>query len=341
MSKTGRMIADMNRRNALRLMALTGAAGVFAPALPGRGAAAQTPEAPKGRIIVGVSQEPTTLNPLMPRNEVDDNLLYAIFDPLFVTGADGTISPHLALEVPSQENGGISEDGLEWRIRLRDDVKWHDGTPSPPRGCHVHHRADHRPGVSGVADGGAPAGARHHRGVSPTEITWRMERPFSPYLSFLSETFITPRHAFKGVADPNEAPFNSAPIGTGPFRFANRTADDHIELRANTDYFGDPDVTDRLHSGYIPTQSGRGQNNAQFRNAEVDALLEKGAEIFDPEARREIYFRVQEIVREELPFLPIFSGNDIRGWKKDIQGVTPNPNNRAEAWDANAWFRAE
>ena len=32
-------------------------------------------------------------------------------------------------EVPSQENGGISEDGLTWTLRLREDVTWSDGKP--------------------------------------------------------------------------------------------------------------------------------------------------------------------------------------------------------------------
>ena len=39
------------------------------------------------------------------------------------------INLELAAEVPSIENGGISEDGLTITIPLRDDVLWTDGTP--------------------------------------------------------------------------------------------------------------------------------------------------------------------------------------------------------------------
>jgi peptide/nickel transport system substrate-binding protein len=35
----------------------------------------------------------------------------------------------LAAEVPSLENGGLSEDGTTITIKLRDDVAWSDGTP--------------------------------------------------------------------------------------------------------------------------------------------------------------------------------------------------------------------
>jgi peptide/nickel transport system substrate-binding protein len=69
----------------------------------------------------------------------------------------------------------------------------------------------------------------------------------------------------------------------------------------------DPDVTNRFHTKSIAAQGGRGSNNAQYSNAEVDALLEEGSRTFDPEARREIYFRIQEIIRRDLPFLPLFA----------------------------------
>ena len=65
----------------------------------------------------------------MPKIEVDDGVHFSIFDALFRIDPQGVIQPNLATEVPSQKNGGISEDGLRWRIRLRDNVRWHDGAP--------------------------------------------------------------------------------------------------------------------------------------------------------------------------------------------------------------------
>ena len=118
-----------SRRNALRLM-VAGAAGLAAPGLLGTPAFAQkAPAKPSGRIVVGLGQEPTVFNPLMAHIEVDDGVHFSVFDALFRIDPKGEIQPNLAVEVPSQKNGGISEDGLKWRLRLRDDVRWHDGTP--------------------------------------------------------------------------------------------------------------------------------------------------------------------------------------------------------------------
>ncbi len=45
------------------------------------------------------------------------------FDP------DNTPVPEIAAEIPSVENGGMSEDGLTLTVTLRDDVTWSDGEP--------------------------------------------------------------------------------------------------------------------------------------------------------------------------------------------------------------------
>ncbi len=119
----------LTRRDAL---ALGLAAGTALAARP-RSAAAQPlpapPTKPTGQVIVGLSQEPTVFNPLMPHIEVDQGVHWNLFNPLWGVDAKGNFTPQLAIEVPTIENGGISKDGLTWRVKLRPNVTWHDGTP--------------------------------------------------------------------------------------------------------------------------------------------------------------------------------------------------------------------
>src|SRR5690554_1977173 len=213
----------LTRRRALGLLGAAGATGLLAPNLLGKPAFAAPPASPSGQIIVGFSQEPTVFNPLMPRIEVDDGVHFSLFDPLFRIDPEGQIQPALAAEVPTIENGGISEDGLEWRINLRDDVTWHDGEPFTAEDVKFTLDLIVNPDFRSWRTAGHTL-VRDITVVSPTEITWRMEEPFAPYLSFLCETLIVPKHAFDDVADPNTAPFNNNPIGTGPFRFGQRVA---------------------------------------------------------------------------------------------------------------------
>ena len=48
---------------------------------------------------------------------------------LLAIDPDGNYYPTLATEVPSLENGGVSEDGLTITYNLRDDIVWSDGEP--------------------------------------------------------------------------------------------------------------------------------------------------------------------------------------------------------------------
>ena len=100
--------STFTRRDALRLMGMGGVVTLVAPNLLGAPAFGQTPPAaPTGRVIVGLSQEPTVFNPLMPHIEVDDGVNFSVFDALFRIDPQGVIVPNLAVEVPSQDNGGI------------------------------------------------------------------------------------------------------------------------------------------------------------------------------------------------------------------------------------------
>jgi peptide/nickel transport system substrate-binding protein len=100
----------------------------------------------------------------------------------------------------------------------------------------------------------------------------------------------------------------------------------------------DPDVTARFHSGSIPAQGGKGSNNAQYKNPDFDKLLEEGVKIFDPAARKEIYLKTQEIIRDDLVILPIFQYATVRGRKKGIEGVVPNINVKIDTWNTAAYY---
>lgn len=266
---TDATIMKTTRRSALKMMGLAGAATLFAPHLLGKPAFAQTPpSAPTGRIIVGLSQEPTVFNPLMAKIEVDDGIHFSVFDALFRAMPDGSFAPNLATEVPSVENGGLSADGLQWRIKLRDDVKWHDGKPFTAEDVKFTLELIVDPNFRSWRTAGHNL-VQDITVVSPTELTWRMKEPFAPYLSFLTETFMVPRHILGPVADRNTAAFNQSPIGTGAFKWGRRVAGDHIELTANENYHGEGPYIKQLVYKYIPDMTVL---YTQFKSGDIDLV---------------------------------------------------------------------
>jgi len=254
-----RFPAHTGRRGLLTL-------GAGAALLPGPAAAQpRPPERPRGQVVVGVSQEPTVFNPLMPAIEVDQGVWWNLFSPLWYTDPEGRLVPDLAREVPSLENGGISADGLTWTVRLRQGVRWHDGTPFTAEDVKFTLDLLNDPSFRARSRVGHQL-VRDIRVTAADEITWRMEAPSAPYLSILSLTFIVPRHAFAGV-DPNTAPFNSAPIGTGPFRWGSRQPGDHVTLLASPAYHGRGPFLERVVFKYIPDLTVL---YTQFRTGQVD-----------------------------------------------------------------------
>ena len=257
-----------SRRRLLALGASAGAlafAGPLAGWVPGA-LAATPPTKPKGQAVIGLSQEPTVFQPLKLHIEVDEAVYMNLFGTLWRSNPDGSFAPDLAAEIPSVENGGISADGLAWRVKLRPDVTWHDGTPFTAE--------DVRYNLALLVDpkflSGRRAGhdlLRDVTVVSPTEITWRMERPYAPYPAILSWTWFGPKHILEKEADINKPAFAQNPVGTGPFRWGERVPGDHITLKAYEGYHGPGPFLETLVIKYVPDLTVL---YTQFQTGDID-----------------------------------------------------------------------
>ncbi|SOC90690.1 peptide/nickel transport system substrate-binding protein [Rhizobium sp. AN5] len=267
MSDQNKPLINTTRRQALGLLAL-GASGVVLSGLPGFSRAMAQDKSAKGQLTVGFSQEPTVFNPHMPHIEVDEGIHFSIFDPLFYVDEKGAFVAALAAEVPTVENGGISADGLNWKVKLRDDVKWHDGKTFTAEDVKFTLELLVDPNFRSWRKTGHEF-VRDLTVVSPTEITWKMEKPFAPYPSILASTFITPKHLLGAEADRNTAAYNNAPVGTGAFKWKERVAGDYILLDANTEYFGDGPHIERLVYKYVPDLNVM---YTQFKTGDIDVV---------------------------------------------------------------------
>ncbi|MGE0717324.1 MAG: peptide ABC transporter substrate-binding protein [Alphaproteobacteria bacterium] len=291
------------RRGFLGMAALGG----LAAALPGTpDARAQgTPSPPprgtrRGQVIVGLSQEPTKFNPLMARIEVDEGVHLNLFSPLWSIDTTGQLVPELATEIPSVANGGISADGLSWRIRLRPGVVWHDGQPFTAEDVKFTLELIQRPDFPAMSRSGHSL-VRDIQVVSPTEITWKMERFFAPYFSIVAWTYIVPKHILGAGGDPKDSPFNNKPIGTGPFKWVERRPGDFLMLEANDKFYGEGPYIERLVFKYIPDLIVL---KTQFMTGAVDAV---GIQGITPDNYEEVSkVKTVKLFRAPMPF--------VEGW---------------------------
>lgn len=83
----------------------------------------------------------------------------------------------------------------------------------------------------------------------------------------------------------------------------------------------DPDIFRYAYSSAM--MPPKGSNRGRYRNAQVDALLAKGAAEIDTGKRRAIYLEVQRILSEDEPTLVLWSPDNIVVHTRRLHGVVP------------------
>lgn len=90
----------------------------------------------------------------------------------------------------------------------------------------------------------------------------------------------------------------------------------------------DPDDYTLFHSSQIEN----GFNICSYSNPEVDELLVKGRTTMSVEVRQPIYYRIQEIIHDDYPyiFLMYTKGNGV--FNKKVRGIQPSPLGYISDW---------
>lgn len=197
---------------ALVAIALVGAGGALLRGLFEEDGAAPAPD---GAYVEGVAGTWKRVSPLFATtNEVDQDLAQLVFSGLVRLGPAGEVMPDLAA-LPH-----VSDDGKTYTFRLRRGVRWHDGAPLTSADVAFTIEALTSPDFKGE-----PSLADPWLGVeveTPDELTveFKLRQPYAPFLARHATLGILPRHLLGGLSGAQllEAPFNAAPIGSGPYR---------------------------------------------------------------------------------------------------------------------------
>lgn len=68
-----------------------------------------------------------------------------------------------------------------------------------------------------------------------------------------------------------------------------------------------------------------GVNRNRYKNSEVDKLVEEGRVAMSRERRKEVYAKVQELVLDELPYVPLWYEKNVVVYRDDLRNVTLRP----------------
>ena len=82
-----------------------------------------------GQLSIIYWQAPSTLNPYLSGGTKEVESASLIVEPLIRYDPDGQMVPWLIDEIPTVENGGVSEDLTEITYTISEGIQWSDGTP--------------------------------------------------------------------------------------------------------------------------------------------------------------------------------------------------------------------
>ena len=196
--------------------------------------------------------EVTTLDPLTAQSAADQGLRQLTGAYLTRYGS-GRPVPEIATVVPTQQNGGISADGVTIVWHLRHDVKWSDGAPLDANDVAFTVALIKNPATLTLDS--------HDFAVVekvdvPDRFTaiFHLSRPYGSAIHsyFASDGYpILPAHLLRD-GDFNKSTYNSLPVGAGPFRVVRFDRGDQVELERNPFYFRGRAKLDKIVFKIIP-----------------------------------------------------------------------------------------
>jgi peptide/nickel transport system substrate-binding protein len=109
-------------------------------------------------------------------------------------------------------------------------------------------------------------------------------------------------------------------------RYVAGTFDIVINNVGGSPGFGDPDLTTLFHSL-------GGQNYGKYKNPQVDSLLDEGASTLDRAKRKDVYFKLQDAIDDDLPVWHIQQWDVAMARRKRLRGF----GGTTYTWDQRTW----
>ncbi|MGB5864038.1 MAG: peptide ABC transporter substrate-binding protein [Sulfitobacter sp.] len=193
-----------------------------------------------GQVNIIYWQAPSIMNPYLSGGTKDLEAASLVVEPLGRYDETGTPVAFLAEEIPTVENGGVSEDLTSITWKIKEGMVWSDG--SPLTSADVKFTAEY----CMHPEGGCAQGAKFD-GVESVEaiddltvkVTFNSPKPnpYGPFMGAQSPIIQAAQFAdCLGARAPECTEANFNPIGTGPFVVTDFRPNDVIQMVANENF---------------------------------------------------------------------------------------------------------
>lgn len=248
------------------LMALT-----LAVALVGCGSEDTTE---KDTFIMGIDSDPSNVINVVTTNDRSGLMtVNTVFSPLYKYMAGGEVEYKLADSIEA------SEDGLTYTVKLKEDVKWHDGEDFNADDVVFTFTTlleNEQSEQSGPLQfGGEKVEVTK---VDDYTVEFQLKSAKPNAMEVFGAAFIMPEHIYKDVTD--YATSTITPVGTGPYEYVEYNEGESTVLVANQEYFdGAPSIENLI----FKVISNSDTAIEAMKNSEIDglAIIPEDVEKFD------------------------------------------------------------
>lgn len=241
----------MKKKVGALILAVTLTAGLFV----GCSSKDKTSSSRKATKILTYAQgsDPRGLDPAYVDDGESAKIIVNVYEGLVRYKADSTeIEPCLATD------WDVSEDGKVYNFKLRQGVKFHDGTPFnadavvfsierqlPPKAT------DDMPYASFTF-----GPVEKVEKVNDYEVKITLKDAYTPFLANLAMALSAPIVSPTAV-EKSGGNLMENPVGTGPFKFVKWEKSQNIQLDKNNDYWGDKAKVDKVVFKFVKENSVR------------------------------------------------------------------------------------
>ena len=220
-----------------------------------------------GDLVIGVSEEPASLNPLLPEGTsmatklVTSNILWG----LLVVTPSLTHAPRIAETVPTLENGLVTQNPFTVTYRIKEEATWSDGEPITSWDVEFTWQNIMDPKRNEVDREGYD---KIETIQTPDAKTVKIifKEPYTHYKELFSTTYpILPKHLLNGRAY-DDLLSEMITFASGPYRFKKWVKGKTITITRNENFWGEAPYIDQAVFTFTP------KSDSLFRGLEESTL---------------------------------------------------------------------
>jgi len=185
---------------------------------------------PRTTLIYGVEATFANLDPHVTPSTVATRITQHVTDPLVWQPELGHFEPGLATE------WSVNADSTEYTFKLRQDVKFHDGTPFNAEAVKFSFDRIVDPAMKSQVGVILMGPYSETQIINDYEVKVKFKSSFAPFLDSVSNPYLNPVSptALKRVGNENWGVTEL--VGTGPFKLESFVLDNQVVLVRNPDY---------------------------------------------------------------------------------------------------------